>query len=275
MRVVLLTTNYYLAANTAVKAFLQNTLRKKYDIQVVGIIGTTMLPFNKYSWRQMRRFLKQAGIKFFLKSIITNFWRHLCIQFAKYCIPDKNRDFFEVEELAEKNHVSFLSVENINSPEAREFIRSKNPDYLVSCLLLQVLKKPVLDLPLEGAINFHPALFQDHRGTFSGFWALLKNLKRSGATVHFMTEKLDNGKVVLQRPFFVRPSDTIYCLDQRSARLGGNLLVKALVKLKKKKAKTFWIKKMSQVFTMPTQKEVAIFEKRGKKIIKWRDFFRV
>ena len=68
----------------------------------------------------------------------------------------------------------------------------------------------------------------------SSFWVLPK-IEETGATVHFMTEKLMS-MVILQRRFFVHPSDTIYCVNKkRSAR--RKLLIKALIKLKRREEK--------------------------------------
>ena len=230
-----------------------------------------MLPFNKYSWKQMRRFLKQAGVKFFLKSVASGAWRHLCIQFAKYCVPDKKRDFFEIEELAEQHGIPFLCAENINSETVHQFIKRKEPDCLVSCLLLQIIKKPLLGLPPLGAINFHPALLQEQRGTFTSFWTLLQNRSHSGATIHYMTERPDDGQVILQKRFFIKPSDTIHCVNQKSARLGGNLLVKTLVKIKKRSFQPRWIEQLGQFLTFPNRKEAGAFHQQGKGHMHWRD----
>ncbi|MCF7917494.1 hypothetical protein K9L27_00605 [Candidatus Gracilibacteria bacterium] len=275
MKVVLLTTNHYVASSIATRAFLQNTLRKKYSVEVVGIVAVSIVSWNKSSWNRMMRFLKQSGLKFFLKSVATDVFQRIKIRIAKYCIPDKSRKLFEIEELAQQNKIPFLTEKDANSEEVRKFICSKKPDYLVSCLFLHILEKSILDIPQKGSINFHPALFQDHRGTSSGFWTLFRNKRVSGATVHFMNEKLDDGKVVLQRNFFIHPSDTIHSVNQKSAQLGGNLLLKALIKLEKKKIKAQRLQKIARIFTIPTKKEAEAFEKKGKKIIHWEDLFRI
>lgn len=276
MKVILLTTDYNLPANICIQTFLQNTLRRKYGIEVVGMVATTMFhPFEKRSWRRMFRFIKQAGFGFACKSITANIIHNLKLNFAKIFIPDKRRHFFTFDEMARRYGFPVISTRDINSPEVQKFVKDKKPDYIVSALLLQVLKKEMLLLPSKGAINFHPALFQEHRGVFSSFWALMRNKKESGATVHFMDEKLDNGKIILQRNFFLHPSDSIHSVNDKSARLGGNLLVKALVKLKRKRAQAFWVKKMGRLFTMPDKAHTAEFEKKGKKIIHWEDLFKI
>ncbi len=222
MKVILLTTNHNLAANVCVKTFLQNTLLQKYDIEVVGMVITSMFfPLEKKSWKAFFRFIKMSGVSFACKSIVANILQNLKMNFAKNFVPDKKRKYFLLKELARRYGIPVLSTKEINTEEVLAFVSEKNPDYLVSAHLLQIVKKELLAIPHQGSINIHPALFQEHRGVFSSFWMLLRNRRQSGATVHFMNEKLDNGKIILQRNFFIQRSDSIHAVDEKAAKLGG------------------------------------------------------
>jgi folate-dependent phosphoribosylglycinamide formyltransferase PurN len=275
MKVILLTTDYNLPANICVKAFLQNTLLQKYDIEVVGMVITSMFfPLEKKSWRAFFRFIKRSGLSFAGKSIAFNILQNLKMNFAKSFVPDKKRKYFLLKELARRYGIPVLSVQDINAPEVLDFVSEKNPEYLVSAHLLQIVKKELLEVPLQGSINIHPALFQEHRGVFSSFWMLLRNQRQSGATVHFMSEKLDDGKIILQRNFFIQRSDSIHSVDEKAAKLGGNLLAKALVKLVKRSEKTFWIQSLSKLFTMPTENHARTFSREGKKFFVGATFLR-
>jgi methionyl-tRNA formyltransferase len=219
--------------------------------------------------------MKKSGWSFAIKSILTTIWKAFEIKFGKWFVKNKRREHFDIDEMAKHYKIPFLKSHDINSPESKAFIRKLNPDYLVSCFLMQIVDKEILSIPKNGAINVHPALIQEHRGTFTSFWALLKDWQKSGATVHFMTEKPDNGIVIIQRHFFVHPSDTIYCVNKKSAQLGANLLVRALIKIKRDEAIGYIIKKFGHMFKMPTSKDVKRFYGRGKSIIKIRDFFKI
>ena len=275
MKVILLTSDYHLSANIALKTFLNNPNLKKHNIEVAGIIATSPYKAGGYAWKSMRCFMKNSGWLFSLNSILTTIWKKVQIKLAKWFIPNRLREHFELDELAEMNKIPFIEVQHINSPKSKEFMNKLKPDYLISCFLLQIIDKEVLGIPKKGSINVHPSLMQKHRGTFTSFWAILKNWKKSGATVHHMTEKLDKGMVILQRHFFVHPSDTIYSVNKKSARLGANLLVKALVKLKNNEAKGYSLKKFGQKFKMPTMDDVKRFYGRGKNILKAGDFFEI
>ncbi len=275
MRVVLLTSNFHLGANVAVRTFLEHPALKKNDIEVVGIVSAATFALNRPGFKIMWRFLTSSGLSFFFKTVFVRTWQTLAMKFARVFVPNRNRKYFEVSELARQKKIPYLAVQRINSKEVLDFVKDHNPDYLVSGLLLQIVKKPLLEIPHLGAINFHPALTQRHRGSFTSFWTLLNRWHRSGATVHFMTEGLDSGKVILQRRFLIRRNDTLHCIDQRSARLGGILLAKALVKLQRKQKADLLIHQLGKVFSLPRVADVRRFEQMGKKIIQFRNLFDV
>ncbi len=275
MKVVILTSDWYLSPKIAIKTFLENPLLKKYGIKVVGIVSASNFQFNKKTYLSISKFIKRSGLKFFLKNAFLNIWQSLTVKFAKYFIPNEKRIYFNIEELAEMNGASYLALSDINSKESKKFIKKLKPNYLVSSLLLQIIDKEMLNIPTEGSINFHPALTQIHRGTFSSFWTLLKNWRKTGATVHFMTEKVDDGEIIIQKHFFTSKSDTINCINEKTAKLGGNLLAKALVKIKKKKKRTSFLKKLGGLFHHPSKKDIKNFKKNGGALIKIKDFFKI
>lgn len=275
MKIVLLTSDRHLSANIAVKTFLESHYLKKHDIQVAGIVTSSPYTASGATWEKMLSFIKRTGLAFSLKSIFTDIWKIIGMKIGRLFIPNKNREYLEIDEMAKFYNIPLLQAQNINSKEAKSFMRKFQPDYLVSCFLLHIVDKEVLTIPSKGAINVHPALVQRHRGIFSSFWVLLKNWGKSGATVHFMTEKIDGGAIILQRRFFVHPSDTIYCVNKKSARLGAKLLIKALIKVKRREEKVYVLKQFGQMFKMPTVEDIKKFYSSGKSIIKGKDFFKI
>jgi len=276
MKVILMTSNFNLAANIAVRAFLENQNKlKKHNIEIVGLICASTVGLNFRSVKLSWRFLKKSGIKFFAKTIGVNVWQQAKLKFAKYFLTKNEREFFDFKELSRDFNITYFETGNINNIDVEDFIKKQQADCLVSCHLLQILKKNILEIPELGSINFHPSLLQKHRGSFTSFWALLKKWKTSGATVHYMTEKLDDGKVILQRKFFIKPDDSIFCVNKKNALIGAKLLIKALIKIKKKTVKAQHLQKLGKMFSMPTARQVERFEKKSGGFIRWRDFFKV
>jgi methionyl-tRNA formyltransferase len=168
-----------------------------------------------------------------------------------------------------------LEVDNINETKSLDWIRKTAPDYLVSCLLLQIMKQEILELPKKNTINFHPALASHHRGIFASFWAIFHGKNKSGATVHFVNEKIDQGEIILSKSFFIKKSDSIFCVNRKSSILGGKLLVKALIHLQEGsvviKNKFKWFEK---IFSYPSDRQIESFLQRGESVIHWKDLWR-
>jgi len=275
MKVVLLTSDYHVTANIGLKSFLDHPGLKKHGIEVVGIVMAGQFSLGKKHFKRTAYYFKKVNFVFLAKNILTNIWKKIGIFMARYLIPNEEREYYAIDELAKIHNIPFLEVETINSEIAQQFIKEKDPDLMVSCFLLEILKKEVLSIPKKGSINVHPALVQHHRGAFSAFWTIAKNWRKTGATVHYMTEAVDEGDVILQKHFFVYPSDTVYSVNKRAARLGGKLLVRALVNIKKNRVRRFHMKKAPQLFTFPSPVELKRFYARGKSLISPKDFFRL
>ena len=273
MKVILLTSDYHISANVGLKSFLDYPGLNKHNIEVAGIIRADQFTLGAKHLKRTAYYFKKLHFVFLLKNIATNIYKQIKIYIARHLLPRRKREYYAIDEMAEMNDIPFLSVESINSEKAIEFIKKKNPDLLVSCFLLEILKKEVLSLPKKGSINVHPALVQKHRGVFSSFWTIAKNWKKSGATVHYMTEEVDDGDVILQKHFFVYPSDTIHSINKKGAELGGKLLAKALVNIKKNRARRLQVKKLAKIFKSPSPAEIRRFYAQGKSLISAKDFF--
>ncbi len=275
MKVILLTTHNHIAACVSVHTMLKNTLLKKHNIEVVGIVSSEPYENKQKQIAKLKQIIRKSGLSFGLKLIIVGFIQLVSLKIARLVKGEKNRTYFEIDEIANKHGIAYLRTQNINSDEVKTFIENHKSDYLVSCGLLQLVKKHILDLPIEGSINFHPSLIQEHRGTFSSFWALFRRTTTSGATVHFMTEKFDDGDVIVQKKFFVHPSDTLYSVDEKSAKIGGNLIVKALVKLKRKKTKKIFIHSLAKMLSVPSREDIEIVQKHRSHIFSIQDIMRI
>jgi len=88
---------------------------------------------------------------------------------------------------------------------------------------LSILGQNTLQTYENRIINVHPALIPSFCG--KGFYGLRVHeevlrygVKVTGATVHFVTEVVDGGKIILQKAVDVLPDDTPESLQQRVMR---------------------------------------------------------
>jgi hypothetical protein len=110
----------------------------------------------------------------------------------------------EYPEVAARYGAPYRTVDNINSPESVELLRSWRPDFIVS-LGDRIIREQVLAVPTVGVLNGHSSLLPNFRGTATEFWQLAYGEKETGVTVHFMSPKVDEGAIVLQEKWPIPP----------------------------------------------------------------------
>ena len=64
------------------------------------------------------------------------------------------------------------------------------------------------------------------------FERVLKNSeKKTGCTVHFVNEKLDNGKTIIQKSFFINKNDGVKILKEKTQKLEHKAFSEAIIKM--------------------------------------------
>jgi methionyl-tRNA formyltransferase len=139
---------------------------------------------------------------------------------------------FSVRDAARRHGVPVERVPAVNAPAFLERLRAAGVDLLVSLACPQILGREALSVPARGAINLHGALLPDYRGLLPAFWVLANGEAHTGVTVHYMSEEVDRGAVILQERVAIRADDTVHTLVQRTKlEVGAPLLLRALEQL--------------------------------------------
>ena len=68
-------------------------------------------------------------------------------------------------------------------------------------------------------INIHPSLLPKFKGLNTFEKVLNNNEKKTGCTVHFVNEKLDSGKIIVQKSFFISKTDNVEILKIKTQKL--------------------------------------------------------
>ena len=80
-------------------------------------------------------------------------------------------------------------------------------------------------------VNIHPSLLPKYKGLNTHQRVIKNNEKYSGCTVHFVTAKLDSGKIILQKKVKILKNDTPKSLGKRILKQEHFLYKKALEKI--------------------------------------------
>ena len=124
--------------------------------------------------------------------------------------------------------LDIIKPERVNDDGPMEWIRSKKPDVIAVVAYGQILKKPLLELPLCGCVNCHFSLLPKYRGAAPVIASLEAGDRMTGVTVMHMGEGLDDGPIMLQGFEPIYPDTTGGGLMADLAIAGGVALAKAL-----------------------------------------------
>ena len=80
-------------------------------------------------------------------------------------------------------------------------------------------------------LNIHPSLLPKYKGLNTHKKALENNEKFSGCTVHYVTSKLDSGKIILQKKVKIKKNDTENSLKKKILKEEHALYIKAINKI--------------------------------------------
>jgi len=122
--------------------------------------------------------------------------------------PNEAIWFDSVADLAARHDIPVITPDDPNTPEIVAQIRALQPGFLFSFYYRNMLKKDVLDIPTRGAFNMHGSLLPKYRGRVPVNWAIIQGERETGATLHVMNEKPDNGAIVDQQAVPILPDDT-------------------------------------------------------------------
>ena len=129
--------------------------------------------------------------------------------------PKETIWFDSVAELAALHGIPTITPDNPNTPEVVAQIRALHPDFFFSFYYREMLKRELLEIPWRGALNMHGSLLPKYRGRVPVNWAIIHGETETGATLHYMTEKPDNGNIVAQQAVPILPNDTALQVFQK------------------------------------------------------------
>lgn len=161
---------------------------------------------------------------------------------AVVCQPDKPSGRGLVtqcpptKEFALSINIKVLQPEDLKNPSLHEELKSLSPDLCVISAYGKYIPPEILTIPPYGFINFHPSLLPRWRGADPVRWTILSGDEITGVTIHYASEKIDAGDIILQKEFPVFPDDTYGTLGERLFKEGAPLLLDAVKLIKEGKA---------------------------------------
>ena len=124
--------------------------------------------------------------------------------------PDKEgRPLDPLKELAIEHGLPVHQPASWKTPEALTLMQSFDADICIMAYVLLFVPQPVLDAPGLGSFQYHPSLLPMHRGPSSINWPIALGATRTGLTIFWPDEGLDEGPILMQKECEIGPDETL------------------------------------------------------------------
>lgn len=130
-----------------------------------------------------------------------------------------------------------LNIPVISMEEAEEYVNTHpgEIDLVTSYLYWRKIRKPLIEGPNYGCINFHPAILPDWKGCGGYNVAILNKLPEWGVTAHYVNEEFDKGEIIKVDRFpFDYNTATAQSLEEVSQEKLVNLYREIVLQVKEK-----------------------------------------
>ena len=135
---------------------------------------------------------------------------------------------------AKKNKIKFLIVNYRSKKNAEQKIlvnlKKNNIDLICLAGFMKILSKKIVNKYKNKILNIHPSLLPKYKGLNTHKRVIKNKEKFTGSTVHLVNNKLDAGKIVLQKKLRVLKKDNEKILAKKVLKVENHLYPKALKK---------------------------------------------
>lgn len=130
--------------------------------------------------------------------------------------------------LAKENKIKCYSFSSIREIE-QELLKIR-PHYLISCGWHSILPKAIIEIPLKASLNCHGSFLPDYKGAspFKHYWSNWEEY--GGASIHLITEKIDEGRVIIKEKFRIKHPTTPNAILKQTSVLTARILKLAIIK---------------------------------------------
>lgn len=169
-------------------------------------------------------------------------WKAGQLQRAEPAVVISNRR--ELEPLAARYKLPFVMIPWTERAEAEsallELLDEREIDFLVLARFMKILSPNVVWRFKNKIINVHPSLLPSFPGAQAYRQAYEHGVKIAGVTAHFVSMHLDEGPIISQASFEIRPSWSLKEIVAAGQKLETQVLVKAVKLYLAKRLDVYW-----------------------------------
>ena len=122
-------------------------------------------------------------------------------------------------KFAKKNNIATLIISQsflkTEQKKLAKILIDKNIKFICLAGFMKILSPYFLNFFKNKIINIHPSLLPKYKGLNTHHRALKAREKYSGCTIHFVSKKLDSGKIIAKKKVKIFRKDTLKKLEKR------------------------------------------------------------
>lgn len=150
------------------------------------------------------------GQQAFGKAVLKRLLEHGENVVAVCCAPTKEgKPEDPLVEFAREKGLPVHQPASWKTPEALELMKSFDADVCMMAYVLLFVPEEVRDAPRYGTFQYHPSLCPLHRGPSSINWPIAMGKTRTGLTIFWPDDGLDEGPIMLQKTCEIGPDETL------------------------------------------------------------------
>ena len=150
----------------------------------------------------------------------------------------------DLEPLAKKFRLPFVCVPWENRAQAEvnalKLLEEREIDFVVLARFMKILSPNFVWRYKNKIINIHPSLLPSFPGPQAYRQAYEHGVKIAGVTAHFVNMHLDEGPIIAQGSFHIRPGMTLPEIVAAGQKLEAQVLLKAVKRYLSKRLDVYW-----------------------------------
>ena len=188
--------------------------------KLIGLKKTKVAVFISGTGSNLKNLIKFSNKKnspISINLIISNTKKAKGLKYAKQYNIEKKVLNFNNNKINEKKNLDFLIKKEIN--------------FICLAGFMKILSKNFIKRFKGKIINIHPSLLPKYKGLNTHERVINNNENISGCSVHYVTGKLDSGKIIMQKKIKISKKDTAISLRKKILKKEHKLYPAAIRKI--------------------------------------------
>jgi methionyl-tRNA formyltransferase len=139
----------------------------------------------------------------------------------------KKTQIAAVKKYALEHNLRVMTPLNLKDPEFLSELSSLKADLQI-VVAFRMLPKVVWNAPPLGTFNLHASLLPQYRGAAPINHAIINGEKETGVTTFFLDEKIDTGRIIMQKTYQISETETAGELHYQLMQIGAALVVETV-----------------------------------------------